>query len=158
MNTTPSPFSERLLCFLLRYLGTVSALAMVAVFMPYHWMDATHSWLGMGKLPAEPIVGYLARSLSLFYALLGALLWVCSFDLYRHRAVLCFLSAAFIFFGMIMWGVDYAEGMPRYWKHAEGPFVIIVGGLLLRLSLRLKPDDYSKERCKGPADGADGRR
>jgi hypothetical protein len=143
MNTPPRPRSERVLRFLLRYLGTVSLLALVAVFMPYTWMDATHAWLGMGRLPSEPIVGYLARSLSLFYALMGGLLLLCSFDLHRYCAVLCYLGAAFIFFGFVMWGVDFAEGMPPYWKHTEGPFVIVLGGAILALSARLKFDRRS---------------
>jgi hypothetical protein len=130
--------SERLLRFVLRYIGTVSLLALLAVFMPYTWMDATHRWLDMGPLPAEPIVGYLARSLSLFYACLGGLLWVCSFDLLRHRPVLCYLGAAFILFGLVMWGVDFAEKMPDYWKHCEGPMVAVFGVIILGLSVRLK--------------------
>ncbi len=138
MNTPPRPRSERVFRFLLRYIGTVSLLAIVAVFMPYTWMDATHRWLGMGTLPSEPIVGYLARSLSLFYALLGGLLWICSFDLQKHRAVLCYLGAAFIFFGLVMWGVDIVEGMPPYWKHAEGLMIIVMGSVILTLSARLK--------------------
>ncbi len=139
MNTLPRPFSERLLLILLRYLGSACLLALVAVFMPYTWMDLTHRWLEMGTLPSEPIVGYLARSLSLFYALLGGLLWLCSFDPHRHRSVLCFLGAAFMFFGLVMWGVDFVEGMPPYWKHLEGPMVILFGALILSLSARLRP-------------------
>lgn len=138
MNAPARPRSERLLRFLLRYTGTVSLLAMVAVFMPYTWMDATHQWLGMGTLPPEPVVGYLARSLSLFYAFLGGLLWVCSFDLPRHRPVLCYLGAAFICFGLVMWGVDFVEGMPGFWKHGEGPIVITLGSLILLLAARAK--------------------
>jgi hypothetical protein len=112
-------------------------LALVAVFMPCSWMDATHRWLGMGPLPDGPVVGYLARSLSLFYVLLGGLLWLCSFDPPRYRAVLCYLGAAFLCFGIVMWGVDVVEGMPGFWKHGEGPIVIAFGGVILGTSLRL---------------------
>jgi hypothetical protein len=129
--------SDGILRIFLRYIGSVSLLALVAVFMPYSWMDATHRWLGMGPLPAEPIVGYLARSLSLFYALLGGLLWVCSFDLARHRAVLSYLGIVVIFFGLVLWGVDFAEHMPPYWKHFEGPMVVIFGAIILTLSRRV---------------------
>jgi len=113
-------------------------LSLVAVFMPNTWMDATHRWLGMGPLPAEPVVGYLARSVSLFYALLGGLLWVCSCDLHRHRPVLCYLGTAFILFGLVVWGVDVVEGMPTFWKRGEGPIVIVMGIVILTLSTRLK--------------------
>lgn len=131
--------SERVLRILLRYLGCITLLALVAVFMPYAWMDATHRWLGLGPLPPEPVVGYLARSLSLFYALLGGLLWLCSFDLHRHRAVLCYLGVALILFGLVLWGVDFAEGLPNLWKFGEGSVVILYGSLISVLTARLKP-------------------
>jgi hypothetical protein len=140
MSNSPRTWSERVLRFMLRYIGAVSLLALIAVFMPEPWMDATHSALGMGPLPAEPIVGYLARSLSLFYALMGGLLLLCSFDPRRHRIVLCYLSAVFVFFGIVMWGVDFFEGMPPYWKHAEGPIIIFFGAAILMLTLRLNPN------------------
>lgn len=133
--------TERILRFLIRCIGAASLLAVVAVFMPYTWMDATHRALGMGALPAQPIVGYLARSLSLFYALMGGLLWICSYDLHRSRLVLCYLGAAFIFSGMLMLGVDFEEGMPAYWRNAEGPIVIVFGAAILILALRLKSAD-----------------
>jgi hypothetical protein len=137
MNRNPMTWPERILRFLIRYLGVVALFALVAVFMPYSWMNYIHRALGMGILPAEPIVGYLARSLSLFYALMGGLLLVCSFDLHRHRAVLCYTGAAFVVFGMVMWGVDFVEGMPGFWKRGEGPIVIVFGAAILILALRL---------------------
>jgi hypothetical protein len=143
MSIPPRTPSERILRFLLRYIGSASVLALAAVFMPYTWMDATHRWLGMGTLPTEPIVGYLARSLSLFYALLGGLLWLCSFHPHRHRSVLCYLGTAFIFFGIVMWGVDFVERMPGFWKHIEGPMVIVMGGVLLGLAARLGPEQLA---------------
>ena len=134
MTTTSSPTSERLLRFLLRYLGSVCLVALIAVFMPYHWMDATHRWLGLGALPAAPVVGYLARTVSLIYALLGGLLWLCSFDLPRHRLVVRYLGAAFILFGVLALGIDFVEGLPLFWKLVEGPIVIIFGILILVFS------------------------
>ncbi len=128
---------ERALRLFLRYIGSVSLLAMVAVLMPYAWMDATHRWLGMGPLPSEPVVGYLARSLSLFYALLGGLLWVLSFNPRRHRPVLLYLATAFVFFGLTLLGIDYAEGMPPFWKRGEGPIVIVFGVAIFWLAFPL---------------------
>src|SRR6185369_2985529 len=107
---------ERFLRALLRYIGTASLLAIIAVFMPYSWMNEIHRELGMGTLPAEPVVGYLARSLSAFYALLGGLLWVLSFDVRRHRIALCYLGAAFIIFGAILVGIDFMERLPSLWR------------------------------------------
>ncbi len=139
MNPPTCKGSDRFLRFLLRYIGTVSALALVAVFLPYRWMDGIHRWLGMGALPSDPIVGYLARTLSLIYALLGGLLWLCSFDLPRHRSVLCYLGAAFLVFGVLTAGIDFIEQMPPFWKFGEGPIVILFGSLILSLSLKIKP-------------------
>ena len=58
---------------LLRILGVLALFAVVAVFMPMSWMVATHRWLGLGEMPTGPVVEYLARSLSAFYAIMGAL-------------------------------------------------------------------------------------
>jgi hypothetical protein len=135
------PWQERLLCFLLRWVGAVSLLALVAAFMPYAWMDSIHRALGMGTLPEMPVVGYLARSLSLFYALMGGLLLLCSFDPHKHRTVLFYLGATFIFFGVAMLGIDYVEGMPKFWKQLEGPCVTAFGILILVLLPRTKQRD-----------------
>src|SRR5271165_423206 len=110
LDQPPPNASERLLRFLLRYLGSVSLVALVAVVMPQAWMDSAHRWLGMGPLPAVPIVGYLARSASLFYALQGSLLWFLSMNPRRHRPVLRFLSVLFLCFGLVILGVDQAVG------------------------------------------------
>jgi hypothetical protein len=102
-------------------------------------MNAIHQWLGMGDLPAEPVVGYLARSTSAFYAVLGGLLWVLSCDLHRHRPVLCYLGAAIVLVGLMLLGADLLEGMPLWWSLLEGPFNITFGTAILVLSRRIEP-------------------
>jgi len=133
---------ERLFKLFLRILGTASLLALVAVVMPYSWMNATHQWLGMGQLPAEPIVGYLARSTSAFYALLGGLFWVVSFDLHRHTMVLCYLGIVIIIFGAALFVIDLLEGMPLYWSFTEGPFNVVFGVVIFALASRLDEKEY----------------
>jgi len=128
---------ERLFKLVLRIVGTAALFALVAVFMPYSWMNAIHQWLGMGELPAEPIVGYLARSTSAFYALLGGLMWVVSFDLHRYRPVLIYIGAAIIVFGLALFAVDLLEGMPFWWSFGEGPFNFIFGVVIFTLAHRL---------------------
>ena len=123
----------------LRALGTVSLLAVGAVVMPTSWMDAVHKALGMGPLPAEPIVGYLARSTSAFYAMFGGLLWVLSLDLRRYRPALCYVGAATAVFGLALFGVDMLEGMPPAWRLSEGPFVAALGIVILCGSYRIGP-------------------
>jgi len=125
------------LILFLRILGVVSLFALVGVFMPYSWMDATHRWLGMGTLPAEPIVGYLARSTSAFYAFFGGLLLLASFDLHRYRGLLIFIGLTQIFFGILLLVVDLIEGLPLFWSLAEGPTGIIFGVIILALSCRI---------------------
>jgi len=133
---------ERLFKLFLRILGTASLLALVAVVMPYSWMNATHQWLGMGQLPPEPIVGYLARSTSAFYALLGGLFWVVSFDLHRHKLILCYLGVAIVIFGAALLAVDLLEGMPLYWSLIEGPINVIFGVVISMLAHRLGEKEY----------------
>jgi len=136
---TPRRFtSAGILRFLLRYMGSVCLLALIAVFMPYHWMNAAHDWLGMGTLPKEPIVGYLTRSLSLVYALLGAFMWMCSFDLPRYRPIILFLGIVFIVFGVGVSIIDIAEGLPTHWKLAEGPIVVFWGVLMTVFAHRVR--------------------
>jgi hypothetical protein len=119
-------------------MGSASLLGLIFVAVPYAWMDSIHVALGMGPLPEEPVVGYLARSTSAFYALLGGLLWVVSFDLVRHRRVLAYLGAAVTSLGVILLVVDWAEGMPSFWTIWEGPFVAAFGLSMLFLSRHVR--------------------
>ncbi len=127
---------ERLFRLLLRIVGSAALLAIPFVFVPYAWMNAIHDGLGMGKLPDAPVVGYLARSASAFYAILGGLLWVLSCDLRRHRPVLVYLGAAILLFGLVIFAVDFLEGMPRWWALGEGSFNTFFGIVLLVFSCR----------------------
>ena len=128
---------DRFFKLFLRVIGTTALFALVAVIMPYSWMNAIHQRLGLGTLPSEPIVGYLARSTSAFYALLGGLLWLVSFDLPRHRLVLRFLGVAIIVFGGMLLIVDFVEGMPLWWSLWEGPINMAFGTIILILSNRI---------------------
>ena len=120
----------------LRVMGSVALLALVFVAAPYGWMDAIHQALGMGRLPDEPVVGYLARSTSAFYAVLGGLVWLVSFDLKRYRPVLAYLGATTVVFGLALGVIDWVEGMPRFWKIVEGPIDVAFGIAILWMSRR----------------------
>ena len=127
---------DRLFKLFLRIIGTAALFALVAVVMPIFWMNAIHEGLGMGPLSDEPIVGYLARSTSAFYAFIGGLLWLASFDLRRYRPVLCYIGAAIIIFGAVLFVVDLLGGMPLFWSLTEGPFNIIMGIIIFTHSYR----------------------
>jgi hypothetical protein len=121
--------ADKALVILLRFVGVGALFALVAVFMPSSWMAATHRWLGLGEMPTGPVVEYLARSLSAFYAVMGALCLVLTTDLKRYRPLVRFLGMAFALMSLVLLGVDLAAGMPWSWSASEGPPGIGVGAL-----------------------------
>jgi hypothetical protein len=124
---------------LLRILGAGSLFALGAVFMPLSWMVATHRWLGLGEMPTAPVVEYLARTVSAFYALFGALLLVLASDVARYRPVVRFLGVGLALMGAVFLGIDLAAGMPWWWSALEGPAGIVVGALLFFLARERGP-------------------
>ena len=104
--------ADKVLVILLRFVAVSALFALVAVVMPVSWMAATHRWLGLGEMPTGPVVEYLARSLSAFYAIMGALCLVLATDLERYRPLVRFLGVAFALMSLALLGVDLAAGMP----------------------------------------------
>src|SRR5215813_1117033 len=123
--------SDKALVILLRLVGGSALFALVAVFMPVSWMAATHRWLGLGEMPTAPIVEYLARSLSAFYAIMGALCLVLANDLERYRPLVRLLGVAFALMSLVLLGVDVAAGMPWWWSVSEGPGGVVFGALMV---------------------------
>src|SRR5437870_580230 len=114
--------SDKLLVILLRdVLGGPGLFVLVAVCMPVSWMAAAHRWLGLGEMPNAPVVEYLDRSVSVFYALFGALFLLAASDLERYRPLVRFLGVAFALLGLVLLGVDVAAGLPWWWIALEGP-------------------------------------
>src|SRR5947209_5572660 len=102
---------DKVLVILFRYLlGIGSLFALVPVVMPVSWMAATHRWLGLGEMPTGPIVEYLARSLSAFYALVGALCLVMASDLDRYRPLVRFFGVCLALLGIVFTGVVWRRG------------------------------------------------
>ncbi len=100
-------------------------------------MASIHSDLGLGEMPDTPVVWYLARSTSAFYALLGGLFWVISFDPVRYRGTLTYLGVALPLFGLALLVIDWSVGLPFFWRIWEGPFVIVIGLVILTASRKL---------------------
>ena len=98
--------AEQWLTLLLRVTGGVMCLAAVPVFMPTNWMAACHAWLGLGAYPQQPVVEYLARATSGFYALTGALLALAARDVRRFGPVITVVAV-----GMLVMGVAVAGRM-----------------------------------------------
>lgn len=130
--------AHRTLRLLLRILGVVMLLAIVAVFLPRGALSACHAWLGLGELPEGPIVEYLARSVSAFYAGLGGLLLLVASNLRRYSAVIIYLAIAFMVFGVAILVIDVQLALPAWWAAFEGPFVIAVGAVLLLLNTKAR--------------------
>jgi hypothetical protein len=128
---------EKVLVILLRVTGIVLLTALIPAVMPFSWMQETHRWLGMGELPTEPIVGYLTRSLSLMYAMHGALIYFVSLDVRHFLPLVRLLAILGIVFGGGMIVLDAAIGMPAYWIACEGPFVILLSFVILWLAKRI---------------------
>ena len=130
--------ASRALVWLLRLFGVSSLFALIFVAAPHSWMREIHAWAGLGVMPDTPVVWYLARSTSAFYAMVGGLFLVVARDLERHRQVLVYLGSSVIFLGAVLFIVDVTEGMPTSWTVWEGPFVIAFGVAILYL-VRLVP-------------------
>src|SRR6516164_6179792 len=144
--------SDKVLVFLLRLVGVGSLFALIPVLMPMSWMVATHRWLGLGEMPAGPVVEYLTRSLSAFYALVGALCLVMASDLERYRPLVRFLGVAFALMSLVLLGVDVAAGMPWWWSASEGPGGGVFGALLVVLALpAIRPRKQGETPCQRPA-------
>ncbi len=133
------PRDERILAWLLRLGGAVMLTALGAVVMPFEWMNAIHRQLGLGALPHVPIVGYLTRSISALYALHGALLVFLAGDVRRYLPAVRFLAGAGAVFGLVMLGIDFAVDMPLPWAIGEGPYVVLLSGIVFWFTRGVRP-------------------
>ena len=118
--------NERILKIWLRIAGTGPALAIIAVVMPTSWMDYCAGLMELEGLPHVPIFEYLARSLSAFYAMMGGLLWLASFDVRRYAGLVTYLAVGGIVFAPAIFIIDLSVGMPRQWSYHEGPVVLAI--------------------------------
>jgi hypothetical protein len=144
--------SDKVLVILLRLLGVTALFGLLAVVLPASWMGATHRWLGLGEMPTASVVEYLARSLSAFYALVGALCLVMASDLKRYRPLVRFFGVAFALLGIVFTGVDLVAGMPWWWTALEGPRALAVGALIYFLARPVfKPCKQEETTCQPPA-------
>jgi hypothetical protein len=112
---------ERLLALLLRFGACVTLLAFFAMFLPTEWMRRTHQWLDLGPFPDAPLTQYLTRSAAALYAMHGALLWIVSGNLRRHRTIVLYIVGTYLYLGTALFFIDLQAGLPWYWIAAEGP-------------------------------------
>ena len=124
---------EKTLVVLLRFVSLFELMALPFVVIPTKWMVTIHRFLEMGEMSTEPVVVYLARSLSLFYAVHGGLTLYITFELRRYWGFLRFWGIVIVLIGFAMIWIDLDAGMPVWWTASEGPFAIAFGVAILWL-------------------------
>lgn len=126
--------TDRVLVILLRFLGMTGLCAIVTILMPLSWMEATHRWLGLGKMPSGPVVEYMARSLSAVSILLGSLFLMLASDVKRYKPVVRFFGAAFALMSPVACGIDLMAGMPSWWSTVDLTLGMVIGAWLFCLA------------------------
>ncbi|MCK5145127.1 hypothetical protein KAR48_00130 [bacterium] len=132
-----SSVEEKILILVLRAVGVMSFLALFFVFVPFEWMTKLHELAGLGLMPAEPIVEYLARSTSIFYAFLGVIKLLAATDVHKYRSLVLAISGFMLIFGMLFIVIDYLAGLGVVWALAEGGMNIFFGIIIFWFALRL---------------------
>jgi hypothetical protein len=105
--------------WLLRVAGACEILAFIAVVMPRSWMDAGHTWLGLGVMPGGPLLMFMIRQASYTYGMHGVSLWVLATDLPRFRPLLILNGVSFTLAAVVFFCIDYSTGMPWYWTVSD---------------------------------------
>lgn len=123
----------RILRWLLTCCGVLTLLALPAVFLPRAMMNEFHRGLGLGELPEGPIVLYLARSLSFFYAAFGVLTLLLATDVRRYSPLITWWGLAAMTLGVLLIGIDLTAGMPIDWMLGEVIFTVCAGAAVLLL-------------------------
>jgi hypothetical protein len=131
--TTP----DKVLMWTLRLLAVVLMTAVLPALMPSAWMEEIPIRLGMGELPRGPMIDYLTHSLSAIYTMHGAVVFFVSLDVRRYLPLVKCLAVLAAMFGTAMIILDVMVGMPMFWILCEGPFIVVLNGVLLRLAGRV---------------------
>lgn len=144
MAHVPAPWrtspAETALVIVLRGMAALLLAAVVPAVMPFAWMAAVHDRIGLvPELPDTPLVNYLTRSLSLIYAMHGAILWFVSLEVRRWLPVVKCLAVLGGVFGASMFALDYLVRMPPWWVVGEGPFILAASLVVWRLAGRVAP-------------------
>ena len=129
--------SEKIIALLMRASAILLLSAVVPAVMPFAWMQAINRGLGLSELSPSPLVGYLTRSVSVMYAMHGAIVLFLSFDVRRYLPVVKCLAILGVIFGIAMLAIDCAVGMPLWWTVGEGPFIALLGMVWLWLVRRI---------------------
>ncbi len=150
-----SPSTDRSLPWLLRFVGGIELCAIPFVLFPMSWMAEVHaSLLGLGPMPQAPIVDYLTRSLSMLYAVHGAVVFRLSFDVVRYRSLVGFLGWLHAVLGVAILAIDLSAGLPWWWVMGEGPGIAAGGALVLLLNREAVTDSQETNGTGIPGEPA----
>lgn len=133
---------EITLKIILRISGIMLIAAFGAVFLPYETMAIIHKHLGLGEFPNLPILDYLARSVSLFYAMHGVIIIYISFDLMKYLQFLKMLCCLGFVFGIALFIIDIKAPMPNSWAFTEGPTILSLNLVIYVLAKMLEKNEH----------------
>jgi len=111
--------ADRLQSLLLRLAGFIEILAFIAVAMPRAWMEASHTWLGLGEMPDGPIIMFMIRQASYAYGMHGVSLWILASDVKRFRPIIVFNGVSFLVAAPVFFLIDYHSGIPWFWTVSD---------------------------------------
>jgi hypothetical protein len=141
----------KLLRLLLFVNGLTMALAAPAVLLPRDWMAAIYAWLGLGRMPDGPMFVYLARSLSMLYAVMGVISLILSIDPSRHRPLVIALGLGLAALGCMVIGMGASGELPLWhWALPEGLLALACGLAILLSARRARPAKTDAERGEEP--------
>lgn len=143
--TSPPNQAERTIVVLMRIMGVGGLLAIPAIFLPHTWMNSIHEFVGLGSMPDAPIVSYLARSLSAFYAMVGAITIYISLDIRRYRSLVRLGAVIVTILSFVLFGIDLISGLPLSWTLSEGPSILLVGLVVLACQRHIEPAETTRE-------------
>ncbi|HEV2835634.1 MAG TPA: hypothetical protein VGW58_09975 [Pyrinomonadaceae bacterium] len=127
---------QGLQAWLLRIAGAFELLAFISVVMPRSWMEISHAWLGMGKMPDGPLIMFMIRQASYTYGMHGISLWVIASNVERFRSLVVFNGIAFLLAAPVFFFIDYTSGMPLWWTLGDTVACGSFGAALLWLTRR----------------------
>lgn len=128
--------SETILSWVLTIVGCGLMVAFAFVLLPGSQMATIYGMLGLGEMPRQPIVFYLARSTSLLYGVHGAVMFVCGRNLKKYADLVPLLGWLHVLMGVAMIGIDLRAGMPWWWSAFEGTPIALTGAAILWLGKR----------------------
>jgi hypothetical protein len=116
---------EKALVWYTRFTALLFLGAAPFVVGPTEWLHAGHRLMGLGDFPDNPLMQYLARSVSALYTALGALYMFLSCDLRRYFPVLQFNVLLKLSFTVTIVSLELWIPMSRIWIIADATGLVM---------------------------------